>query len=804
MLQIMFRVLSSYYTSFVVLLILAVGAAVGTFVENDFGNEYAKSVIYTSWWYQILLLIASVNMLLVLFKKKKTISISGLIFHFAFVVILLGAGFTHYFGIDGTMHLREGETSNVISTYTSTETLSFEIKLNKFTLSRYPGSRSESGFVSNVTLIDAAQNVRIDTEIFTNNTLNYLGYRFFQSSYDDDEKGTILTVNKDPGMWLTYVGYGLLFLGLLLTLFDPKSRIRFLMNEIKKMPIASLLLLSSVGFSTNYCHAQNHEYSAYIEAYLDDYRKNSIELSEKFGSLIVQGPTGRMKPLDTQNREVLNKLTGKNSWNGLTANQVVLGMFIRPEIWSKVNLIRVKTPKLRELLGVPSNQKLVPFNLFFKPNGAFKFTEQTQLANKLVPSRRGTFERDLLQVDELLNIMLMSKRGMLLKVFPVPNDSNQLWVDFANLFLKTTQSDLKVETQRFLDHSFNRKYAEAIINLKKIDSFQKQNGALVIPSTKHIDVELLYNKSGVFVKLSLAYLLFGLLLLVLSLVTMFRNTQLNKKLLFGINSFVFGLFLIHTLALLTRWYIGGYAPISNTYETMTYIAYSSVIAGFFFLRRSIIGLSAALIMAGVFLFSAYLGEINPQITTIVPVLNSFWLSVHVSVITASYGFFGVSFLLGLVTLFVFVVRSENKPHLDTHIKNITYINEATLLFGIILLTIGNFLGAIWANQSWGRYWGWDPKETWTYVSIIIYAILLHLRLFKKWYSHYAFAIGSVISFFFILMTYYGVNYYLTGLHSYATGDPIPFPNWAKFSLAFITLIILFSYRNRTISKNKLP
>ena len=236
---------------------------------------------------------------------------------------------------------------------------------------------------------------------------------------------------------------------------------------------------------------------------------------------------------------------------------------------------------------------------------------------------------------------------------------------------------------------------------------------------------------------------------------------------------------------------------------MTYIAYSSVAVGFFFLRKSSIALSASLIMSGVFLFSAYLGEINPQITTIVPVLNSYWLSVHVSVITASYGFFGVSFLLGILTLLVFVFRSGDKPHLDTQIKNITYINEAVLILGIILLTIGNFLGGIWANQSWGRYWGWDPKETWTYISIIVYAILLHFRLVKKWYSHYTFAIGSILSFFVILMTYYGVNYYLTGLHSYATGDPIPFPNWAKILIGIIVLLILSSFNKRRILKNTL-
>ena len=797
----MVGLLRSYYTSFVLLLLLAVGASVGTFLENDFGNEYAKSIIYTSWWYQVLLLLASINMLLVLFQKKKTFSSSGFIFHFAFVVILLGAGFTHYFGVDGTMHIRQGESVDVISTFNGPEQIPFKLTLNKFTLSRYPGSRSESGFISEVTLTDNENNTTIETQIFTNNTLNYGGYRFFQSSYDNDEQGTILTVNKDPGMELTYLGYGLLFLGLILTLFDSKSRIRYLMREINKMPIATIILFLGIGFVHQSVYAQHDNYSDYITTYLEEHRANSLELADEFGKVIVQGPTGRMKPLDTQNREVLSKLTGKYTWNGMTANQVALGIFTRPKIWNKVNLIRVKTPKLRALLGVPENQKLVPFNSFFKPNGTFKFTQETKLANKLVPSKRGTFERDLIQVDELLNIMLMSNRGMLFKIFPVPNDTKQTWIDFATMFMETNHTDLQIETQKFLDSVFNRNYESAEKHLVEIKAFQNLNGTKVIPTENHVKVELAYNKSGVFIKLSLAYLIFGLVLLGFSLVSIFHNTIVNSKLKNGLKSIVFVLFLIHSIAIMVRWYIGGYAPISNTYETMTYIAYSSVISGFFFLRKSIIALSASLIMAGVFLFSAYLGEINPQITTIVPVLNSYWLSVHVSVITASYGFFGVAFLLGMLTLVVYVFRNESKKYLDEHIKNITYINEATLILGIILLTIGNFLGGIWANQSWGRYWGWDPKETWTYVSIIIYAMLLHLRLIKNWYSHYAFAVGSIVSFFAILMTYYGVNYYLTGLHSYATGDPIPFPGWAKILIAFIIILIGLSFRKRTIYKN---
>jgi cytochrome c-type biogenesis protein CcsB len=277
--------------------------------------------------------------------------------------------------------------------------------------------------------------------------------------------------------------------------------------------------------------------------------------------------------------------------------------------------------------------------------------------------------------------------------------------------------------------------------------------------------------------------------------------MINPKIRVVVNTIILFLFVMHTLGIVLRWYIGGYAPLSNTYETMIYIAYSSILASVLFLRKSIIGLGTALIMAGVFVFSAYLGEINPQITSLVPVLKSYWLSIHVSVITASYGFFGISALLGFLTLLIFMLRNSTRKHLDKHIQNITYLNEATIIFGIILLTIGNFLGAIWANESWGRYWGWDPKETWTYISIIVYTIVIHLRLIKDIYSHYLFAVLSLVSFLSILMTYYGVNFYLSGMHSYASGDPMPMPNWVFILLTLILMVILVAYRKRIIKNN---
>jgi cytochrome c-type biogenesis protein CcsB len=781
------------------LLILAIGAGIGTFIENDFGSLRAKELVYNSIWYELVFALASINFILIMLKTKMYLVKARTLFHLALVFILIGAAITHYLGIDGSMHIREGEKSNIITTNKEQIKIPFFIALNDFTLTRYPGSRSPSEFSSSVTVIDIENNKEFDADIFMNNTLQYEGYKFFQTSYDTDELGTQLSVNKDPGVEITYIGYALLFLGLILNLFDKKSRFQSLIRRIERMPIASFLIPFIVFTMSTASVAQ--DYSPFIQKYLSDFKNQSKELSAEFGTLVVQDPDGRMKPLDSQNREILYKLTGKNDWQGMTANQVLLGMFSRPNLWKKVKLIKVKTPKLRKLLGVKETQKLVKFSDFFDSDGNYKLATEVEYANKLVPSKRGTFERDLIKVDERLNITFMSFRGVLINIFPVPNDKQNKWVDFKTMFTTTENNKIKQTAGRLLDAVYNRNFDEGFQYIRDIVDYQQEFGAAVIPAQKRLDAEIWFSKTALFIKLSLAYILFGIVLLIYSLSSMFYNRMLNARINKLIFLLGFVLLALHSFGIGIRWYIGGFAPISNTYETMIYIAYSAVIAGVFFFRKSIIALAASLMMAGIFIFSAYLGEIDPKITSLVPVLKSYWLSVHVSIITASYGFFGVGAILGLITLFLFVLRSEKRKHIDMHIKNIVHINEVSLILGLTLLVIGNFLGGVWANESWGRYWGWDPKETWAYVSILVYAIVLHMRLLKKYYSPYLFTVLSVIAFFSILMTYFGVNFYLIGLHSYATGDPVPIPNWVYIMVSLVLLMVIITYPKRKLIKN---
>jgi len=295
----------------------------------------------------------------------------------------------------------------------------------------------------------------------------------------------------------------------------------------------------------------------------------------------------------------------------------------------------------------------------------------------------------------------------------------------------------------------------------------------------------------------------GIVIFFVSFLTVFNKQWYSTKVNMVFFIILASLFAIHTFGMGQRWYISGHAPWSNTYESLVYIAWSAMFAGLFFFRKSLMALSATVIMAGIFMFTAHLSGIDPQITNLVPVLKSYWLTIHVSIITGSYGFLAIGAMLGFMSLILFVFRDKAKPHIDDTIKHITAINEAALILGLAALVVGNFLGGVWANESWGRYWGWDPKETWAYIAIITYVIVLHLRMIPKLNTPYIFAVASTLAFATILMTYFGVNFYLSGMHSYATGDPVPIPTWVYVLTAMVFVVIAIASRKRDLSKLKL-
>ncbi|MBL1244282.1 MAG: cytochrome c biogenesis protein CcsA [Sulfurimonas sp.] len=688
----------------------------------------------------------------------------------------------------------------------------FKIHLNDFELDRYPGSMSPASYASEVTLIDEEEGVNIPYRIFMNNILEHRGYRFFQASYDRDEGGTILSVNHDPGTLPSYLGYLLLAIGMFWSLVSKKHRFSRLAAKAKKASDAKIvpaLLALGLIFSSVPSDANAEDLDPAIKTILAFDKKHS----EKFGQLIVQDTKGRMKPMNTLATEILAKIYRDSSLKvgsyTLTPDQVILGMMIRPDIYRTVKLIRTKDPKINDAIGAPSDAKYVSFSQFFHDSESmrgYKLAEIIDEAARKEPKHRNKLDKAALKIDEKVNVAYMVFTGSLMKIWPLKSDEANKWYatiealeTFDNthgLKVRDTAVTYFTSVDRALKSGDWRDSDKA---LSAVAQYQKENGFRVYPSENSIKAEIFANKANIFERIYPLYLLMGFVLLVLSFAKIIQPKLKMDLVTKGSLYFLILLFIAHTIGLALRWYISGHAPWSNGYESMVYISWATVLAGFIFSKRSSMTLASTAILSGLILFVAHLNWMNPQVTNLVPVLNSYWLSIHVSMITASYGFLGLGALLGFITLLLFVIKTQkNEKQITLSIKELNSINEMSLMVGLVLLTVGNFLGGVWANESWGRYWGWDPKETWALVTILVYAVVIHLRFIKSLYSEFNFSVISLLSFTSVLMTYFGVNYYLAGMHSYGKGDPVPIPDFVPVTYSILAVVILLAFRNRKI------
>ncbi|WP_297440808.1 cytochrome c biogenesis protein CcsA [Sulfurimonas sp.] len=687
----------------------------------------------------------------------------------------------------------------------------FKIKLLDFQLDRYPGSMSPASYASEVELIDEEEGIHMPYRIYMNHILEHRHYRFFQASYDRDEKGTVLSVNHDPGTLPTYVGYFLLALGLWWAVFKKGGRFSKLAAKAKKASEAKLapaLLAFGLMLSLTPAHADE------IDPAVKTILSFDKEHTQKFGELIVQDTKGRMKPVDTLATEILAKIhrsadlkIGKES---LDANQVILGMMIRPDIYKNVKLIRTGDEKINKRIGVQTDAKYVSFGQFFQdPEGmrGYKLAELVDAASRKAPKDRNKLDKAALKVDEKVNVVYMVFTGSLMKIWPVPNDANNKWLATIDSLEKLPADKANIVKEAAINYFTavddalqNDDWSSSNTALAKIAEYQHKYGAAVYPSEGKIKAEIFYNHSNVFEILWPLYFVMGFVLLILSFIQIVKPKFKMKLITKTSLGLLILFFIAHTIGLALRWYISGHAPWSNGFESMTYIAWATVLAGFIFSKRSPITLAATSILAGLILFVAHLSWMNPQVTNLVPVLNSYWLSIHVSMITASYGFLGLGALLGFITLILYIIANEtNKKQISLSIIELNAINEMSLMIGLILLTVGNFLGGVWANESWGRYWGWDPKETWALVTILVYAVVIHLRFIKSIYNEFNYSVISLLAFTSVLMTYFGVNYYLAGMHSYAKGDPVPIPDFVPVTYAIVFVIITLAFRNRKIA-----
>lgn len=701
--------------------------------------------------------------------------------------------------------------------------LPFQIKLNDFIAERYPGTeKSYSSYESKVTVIDPNTDP-YDYRIYMNNILDHGGYRFFQASFDPDEKGTILSVNHDYwGTWLTYVGYFLLYFGMIAILFDKKSRFGELAKTLtkvrkkkEKIITALLLCFALTGFSQEHFEGDGHDHGSTMPSkiQIDSVLAANIaplDHALKFGNLVVQDFSGRMMPVDTYASELVRKLSKSDQYEDFNANQLLLSMQESPLLWYNVPIIYIKPKKgdsIRSLIGIPQDQKYASLVDFFTPNGSYKLAPFLEEAYKAqVPNG---FQKEFKETDQRVNLLYNTLDGRAMKFFPIPEDENNTWVsptEFREQNLREQIADSMyanfinngISTYLYslnnAKQSGNFAQAEGILN--GITKLQQTYGSEVMLSEDKIKAEVLYNKYDIFKQLFSWYMYAGVLMFIVLMVQIFKSKSLwIDRLVVFFKVVIFALFLLHTFGLIARWYISGHAPWSDAYESMIYVAWATMAMGLAFGRKSDLTIASTAFVTAMILMIAHWNWMDPAIANLQPVLDSYWLMIHVAVIVGSYGPFTIGMVLGVVTLLLMIfTNAKNKVKMDINIKELVIINELALTVGLVMLTIGNFLGGMWANESWGRYWGWDPKETWALISIMVYAFVIHMRLVPGLRGRWFFSLMSVVAFASIIMTYFGVNFYLAGLHSYASGDQILSYKFIGVSCAIVAVLGFFAYR----------
>lgn len=784
------------------MILYSAGLGLATFFEKYHGTEAARAMFYYSPLFILLQFLMVVNFICVVSRYKLiTRRKWGMsILHIAFIIILTGALVSHLFGEEGIMHIREGEANNQITVQTSKgttlQTLPFQVELLKFTLTRYPGSSSPSSYESEV-LVHVDGKTRHE-RIFMNNVIDVKGYRFFQASYDKDEKGTILSVNRDvAGRNVTYTGYFLLLIGFIGCFLSPGSRFRFLSRRLKEIrrsaPLITILLLTTS--LTTHAQTKSPAWDA-IQRY-----PIPTEHATLFGSLPMQSNNGRMLPVNTFSSEILRKLHKSTSIGKMNSDQFLISLLTMPDMWMHVPLIAVGNKELTERFGLSPDY--CSYIEVFDRNGAYKLQDALADAYHKMPAARSSFDKELFKLDEKVNILHQLYNHQLINLFPKEDDPDHTWyAPGDDLSSFSGQDSLFVD--RILDWYIEEVQAalgsgdwakpDELVDM--IATYQHAKNTTLDISPKRIEAEIRYNRLDPFRWTKIAYNVLGGLLLVLAFASLFNQQKGIRWSMNSLSLLVLLLFCFHTFGMGLRWYIAGRAPWSNSYETMVYVSWATVLVGLLFQRRSTITFALATLFGGIILFVSGLNWMDPQINPLVPVLKSPWLMFHVAVIVAAYGFFGVSALIGITNMVLMTIRSpRHHPLIRSRMQEMTIVNEMSLLAGLALMSIGTFLGAIWANVSWGRYWGWDPKETWALITMIVYAITLHLRLIPKCNSPWLFNLMSVISFASVLMTFFGVNYLLSGMHSYGQTDISGnLFTYLLLAVVVIALLAILSYR----------
>jgi len=686
--------------------------------------------------------------------------------------------------------------------------LPFAIKLNDFIAEKYPGT--EANYASFMSRIEVQDDPSFDYDIYMNHVLDHKGYRFFQSSFFPDESGTVLSVNHDQwGTWITYIGYFLLYGGLMGLIFFGDTRFKVLAKSLKKLnqKKSALLTVLFFGFGLSAWGQENQLPSQEVVDSLILSNVVSQDHASKFASLVIQDDNGRMKPVHTFASELLRKISLKDSYKGLSAEQVFLSMMLYPGLWYNTEFIaldkKAQNDSIRSIIGVPKAKRYVKVTDFFDEEGNNKL--RPYLVEAFATNTPNKFQQDFKDASNRLALLNRALSGEILRIFPVPTDENNKWTSALEyrsgvvqlndtLYGSFVANSIPLYLQ-YVDGGVQEgDYQKADQLLESLKKSQRQLGFEVIPAESKIQTEIRYNRWDIFNRLYKYYSLFGVVLFFVVVARIYKERKALKMTVTLFKFLIYALFLVHTLGLGVRWYISGHAPWSDAYESILYVSWATLGIGLWLGKKSDFTIASSAFVSAMLLWIAHQNWVDPAVANLQPVLDSYWLMIHVAVIVGSYGPLTVGMILGVVTLILMLLsNSTNKERMKLSIKELTVINELSLTIGLIMLTIGNFLGGQWANESWGRYWGWDPKETWALISILVYAFVLHMRLVPGLKGRWAFNFASVVAFSSIMMTYFGVNFYLVGLHSYASGDQVITPSFIYYTAAGVLLLGILSF-----------
>lgn len=723
-----------------------------TFVEKYRGTEYVQEYIYGSLWFCVLWGVLATASLVYITKRRLYRNLPAFLLHLAFMVILAGALLTSLTARHGIMHVRVGDTAKGFLAEGGGEyvPLPFEVRLDSFDIVYYPGTQAPADYVSRFTVSGAAAE-SCRGRVSMNRIFSYRGIRLYQSSFDADMRGSSFAVNSDPvGIPVTYLGYFLLFASLLAMLAAPGGQMRRLLGNP---------LLRKGIFAVAFCLAASGSFAA-----------NEPVLSRGEAGMLGKIQVlhnDRITLLQTLAYDFTLKLTGKSRYRHYTPEQVLSGWLFFPEHWKNEPMIYVKSKELRRLLKVPD---YAAFGDFFTERGSYRLEALWQGLRQV---RGDSFQKAVAELDEKIQLILMVRNGTMMRVFPQTEPGRTVWYAPASALPESVDG----KTSLFIRCTFDlageaaagRDTAKIRFILSKLATWQHKNAGTSLMPASRVNAEFWYNRipfTGILFKLNLAAGLCALLWVCYGMLMKRESVSVcvwGTRIFYGLAVFSF---VMLSVCLALRGYISGRLPMGNGYETMVLMAWCLLLTTLAVGRRFRFILAFGLLLSGFCLLVASLNQMNPQITPLMPVLSSPLLSLHVSLIMMAYALLAFTFLNGLLALLIHA-WGHGSGQAVRQLEVLSLLSRVFLLPALALLGAGIFIGAVWANVSWGKYWSWDPKEVWALITFLVYAGAVHtdsLPLFRK---PVALHVYLCCSFLTVLMTYFGVNYFLGGMHSYA-------------------------------------